>query len=272
MSATVCFRIAAPEGEREGLIADLYSYECLGIWEAHGELVAYFSESVQPEPLLALADPVRGIRVAGPEGVPDRDWEARWREGLAPRRVGPLWVRPSWFESPGEPELVIDPKQAFGSGEHATTRLALELVLGALRPGDWVLDVGTGSGILGLAALRCGAAFALGHDNDPVACRNAAENRANNELPLALYCGTLDALAEGSEFDLVVANMLSGRLLPWRGRLSAVCKRDLVLSGYLEQEVDTVEGALLQQGWTLATSRREGQSGDVWCAAHLVHD
>ena len=167
---------------------------------------------------------------------------------------------------------MIDPQQAFGSGEHATTRLALELVLAALRPRDRVLDVGTGSAILALGALRCGAGWALGHDIDPVACRNAAQNRDRNGLSLALYCGTLEALAASAEFDLVVANLLSGRMRPWLGRLASLSRRDLVISGYLESERAAVVAGFGAYGWTVAAARSEAQSGDLWGAAQLVHD
>ena len=111
------------------------------------------------------------------------DWSTRWREGLGPRRVGRLTVVPSWFESPEtlrQPVVVLDPETAFGSGEHGSTRAALALLERHLRPGDRVLDLGSGSGILAIAAVKLGAVSAVGIENDPeanpVAWRNAERN------------------------------------------------------------------------------------------------
>jgi ribosomal protein L11 methyltransferase len=110
------------------------------------------------------------------------DWTTRWRDGLGPRHFGRLMVVPSWIElSRGDgPAVVLDPESAFGSGEHGSTRAALTLLERHLRPGDRVLDLGSGSGILAIAAAKLGAASAVGIENDaeanPVAWRNAERN------------------------------------------------------------------------------------------------
>jgi ribosomal protein L11 methyltransferase len=140
-------RIRAPICQHDRLVGELFGLGTLGIEERDRELWAYFDPPAPLEELRALLG-VPPIEIGDAEQVPDQDWNARSREGLAPRRVGPLWIRPSWCAPAGSPELVLDPAQGFGSGEHASTRLALELALGALRRGDRMLDVGTGSGIL----------------------------------------------------------------------------------------------------------------------------
>jgi ribosomal protein L11 methyltransferase len=110
------------------------------------------------------------------------DWTMRWRDGLGPRHFGRLTVVPSWIELPADdgPAVVLDPESAFGSGEHGSTRAALTLLERHLRPGDRVLDLGSGSGILAIAAAKLGAASAIGIENDaeanPVAWRNAERN------------------------------------------------------------------------------------------------
>ena len=270
MSATARFRLVASVALRDVLLAELHSLGCLGVEERESELLAYFVADAPSAPVLALA--ADGVRVIGPEPVPDADWEARWRRGLEPRRVAGLWLRPSWCGTRGAPEIVIDPQQAFGSGEHASTRLAMRLLLDALQPGDRVLDVGTGSGILGLAALRMGAVHALGLDLDPVACRNAVENRARNRLPLALYCGTLDALRADVSCDLVVANLLASRLAPLYARLAAHAGRALVVSGLLAGERDEALASLAGLGLRVEDEASERQSGDLWCALCLAHE
>ncbi len=110
------------------------------------------------------------------------DWTTRWRDGLGARAFGRLTVVPSWVERlAGEgPTVVLDPESAFGSGEHGSTRAALTLLERHLRPGDRVLDLGSGSGILAIAAAKLGAAGAVGIENEaeanPVARRNAERN------------------------------------------------------------------------------------------------
>jgi ribosomal protein L11 methyltransferase len=111
------------------------------------------------------------------------DWTLRWRDGLGPRRFGRLTVVPSWVAGADATDLstvVLDPETAFGSGEHGSTRAALTLLERHLRAGDRVLDLGSGSGILAIAAAKLGASRAIGIENDvdvnPVARRNAERN------------------------------------------------------------------------------------------------
>jgi len=269
-------RFGGPPSALDLLVAELDSLGTLGIEERGNSdeplVLAYFEGgTVSAEELAAAALACPGTRWLGFESVPPKDWEQAWRAGLAPRRIGPLWIRPSWCDSPGEPELVIDPKQAFGSGEHATTRLALRLLLEDLRAGDAVLDVGCGSGILGLAALRLGAGSALAFDLDPVACANAAENRRLNALPLQLFCGELAALRPHARFDALVANMLWSQVATCLPRLLELPGRVLVVSGYLAAERGQALSRLCSGGWECAAELEEEQGGDRWCAARLQH-
>jgi len=111
------------------------------------------------------------------------DWSTRWRDGLGPRRFGRLTVVPSWVPEAAYPDqytVVLDPESAFGSGEHGSTRAALTLLEQLLQPGRLVLDLGSGSGILAIAAMKLGAARAIGIETDPEANRVGLRNADRN--------------------------------------------------------------------------------------------
>jgi ribosomal protein L11 methyltransferase len=270
---TLEVRIAAPPAEWDRLAAELFELGTLGIEERDGEgLIAWFrADWDRRAELHALEDAARGVRVAALRLRPDEDWARSWREGLGARQVAGLWIRPSWVRSSGLPELVIDPAQAFGSGEHASTRLALDLLIGALRSGDRLLDFGAGSGILALAALRLGAERAVGVEIDPVACRNAAENAELNDLCPDWLCGSLDAVAASARFDGAVANLLWSRLEPCLARVAAHATRFVVLSGFLASERASVIEAVHACNLEIALERSEPQSGDHWHALLVEH-
>jgi ribosomal protein L11 methyltransferase len=142
------------------------------------------------------------------------DWSTRWREGLSARRVGRLTIVPSWLPEASEPDpltIVLDPETAFGSGEHGSTRAALALLGRLLRSGDDVLDLGSGSGILTIAAVKLGAASAIGIEIDAeandVAHRNAQRNGVSTRVEFLE--GDASALAPLlGPVDLVVSNIL----------------------------------------------------------------
>jgi ribosomal protein L11 methyltransferase len=111
------------------------------------------------------------------------DWSTRWRDGLGPQRFGRLTVVPSWVPEAAYPDqytVVLDPESAFGSGEHGSTRAALTLLEQLLQPGQLVLDLGSGSGILAIAAMKLGAARAIGIETDPEANRIGLRNADRN--------------------------------------------------------------------------------------------
>jgi len=111
------------------------------------------------------------------------DWTTRWRDGLGPRQFGRLTVVPSWLPEAAHPDqhtVVLDPESAFGSGEHGSTRAALILLERLLQPGQLVLDLGSGSGILAIAAVKLGASRAIGIETDPEANRVGLRNADRN--------------------------------------------------------------------------------------------
>ena len=139
-----------------------------------------------------------------PEAV--TDWSVRWREGLEPVTVGRLTVAPPWRAGPAsDDQIVIEPGQAFGTGHHETTAAALHVLQELDLVQAHVLDVGTGSGVLAIAAARLGAGRVVAVDTDPVAVGVARDNALANRVPLDVRRGSVE-VAPGS-FDVVVANL-----------------------------------------------------------------
>jgi ribosomal protein L11 methyltransferase len=142
------------------------------------------------------------------------DWSTRWRDGLGPRRFGRLTVVPSWVPEAAHPDrytVVLDPESAFGSGEHGSTRAALTLLEELLQPGQLVLDLGSGSGILAIAAVKLGAARAIGIETDPEANRVAHRNADRNSVAgrVELLEGDAGVLAPlVGPADLILSNIL----------------------------------------------------------------
>jgi ribosomal protein L11 methyltransferase len=146
--------------------------------------------------------------------VDGTDWSTRWRDGLGARRIEQLTVIPSWLPAASDPDpltIVLDPETAFGSGEHGSTRVALTLLARTLRRGDRVLDLGSGSGILALAAIKLGAARAVGIDTDPEANEVATRNGVRNGVAdrVEFLEGDAGALAPLlAPADLILSNIL----------------------------------------------------------------
>lgn len=241
--------------------------------EDGGRLVTHLPEPPHPAALAeelrrTLQDDLPGaaidVRLAWQA---HEDWSETWKRGLAPRRLTPrLWVTPSWCRpdaGPGEIVLVLDPGMAFGTAEHGTTRGCLRLLDGAVRPGQSVLDLGTGSGILAIAAARLGAGDVLALEGDAWALEPARENVEANGVAdrVEIRAGWVgpEELAALRPRDGVVANLhpaVLERLLP--GFRSAVRSGGwLIVSGILDTEWDGLARAVTEAGF-----RREALDAD----------
>jgi ribosomal protein L11 methyltransferase len=210
------------------------------------------------------------------QSVPAQDWNAAWARSVVPIRIGRrVLVRPSWEPAAAEPddiEVVLDPKQAFGTGHHATTQLLIEWLEERIRGSERVLDVGTGSGLLAMVALRLGAQSALGLDSDPVAieCANdyAAANGFGEELTLRVGdLSSLQALSV-SRFDVILANLDRRTLLDAVEPLAPFLRHGAVLlvSGLLKEDRDEVARAYAAIG----ASARQVRARDGWIAMELL--
>ncbi|MFN8163001.1 MAG: 50S ribosomal protein L11 methyltransferase [Solirubrobacterales bacterium] len=255
------------------VLAELTVLAPNGVEEERGpgyvEYAIYGGEGELPE--LGEIDAAVGagrVEVSATE-VPD-DWADRWRDFHKPLLVGGrLWLRPSW-EGPheGAIDLVVDPGQAFGTGAHPTTRLCLEFLLELQAAGEAngpLTDLGTGSGVLAIAAAKLGWDPIRGYDHEVPALEAAAANAAANEIEVELervnLRETLPSLA-----PTTVANMTAPILAALAAQLTRpAAPRTLVLSGLLPAELDQIAAAFAHAGLAEAERRREGD----WAALLL---
>lgn len=203
--------------------------------------------------------------------VQDQDWTAAWRQFFTPVRAGGLFtILPPWLaDEPdeGRINLVIEPNMAFGTGHHPTTNLCLAVLgeahaAGSFKAGGRFLDVGTGTGILGLGLVKLGLE-GVAIDIDPQATERAAENLALNHLPkesMAIAATTMDGIAPSERFDVIAANILAGPLVELAPRLTQALAPGgvLVLSGILTTQAEDVTKAYLDCGLTRSLRRDLG--------------
>lgn len=195
----------------------------------------------------------------------EEDWAESWKAFFWPQKISQrLVVKPTWRDytpAPGETIILLDPGMAFGTGTHPTTSLCVRLIETYLKTEDAVLDIGTGSGILIIAAAKLGAKEALGIDNDSVAVRVAQDNFALNQLDPARFQAMAGDLAGGvhRRFDLVLANILSEVILVLLDHVTEVMAPGglFICSGIIEDNRQAVLDKMTHLGFEILTVRSE---------------
>ena len=215
-----------------------------------------------------------GLRPVGPlqvRAVDDADWTDAWKRHYVPQRIGRVVIVPSWVSheaAPGDAIVTLDPGMAFGTGLHPTTRACLDLLQQVWPMPVRVLDVGSGSGVLALAALRLGAESAVGYDTDPLAVDAARANAERNGLDrlLEVHQGSLPEVAE-ERFPLVLANLVAALLIDLAPQLATHLAPGgvLVASGIIAERAGEVVEALGAAGLTVTERRHDGE----WVALRL---
>lgn len=205
----------------------------------------------------------------------ESEWAEAWKQYFFVHRVGErIVIVPSWRQyepQAGDVVIRLDPGMAFGTGLHPTTRLCLRALERRVPEGATVLDLGTGSGILAVAAARLGARRVLALDLDAVAARIAAENVALNEVADVVETrqGSLDRQAEqGERFDLVVANISLRVLLALEPELRATLRPDglALLSGVLERDLPILLSSYQRVGWQVVGQEIEAEWALAACS------
>jgi ribosomal protein L11 methyltransferase len=239
----------APASDVELLLADLDDYAPSAVEERGTAVRVFFATSAGRDTAVQALN-LRGIAASAID-VPDEDWARRSQENISPIVVGRICVTPPWHVASLGPSsnivIVIEPSMGFGTGHHATTRLCLAALQTLTINGADALDVGTGSGVLALAAAALGATRSRGIDNDPDAIQSATDNLALNPdashvcFELADLRGGIGAAAA----DIVTANLTGAVLEQAAGELVAAVRPGgtLIVSGLTTPERPAVEAA-----------------------------
>ena len=206
--------------------------------------------------------PIGALRV---RPVDDGEWTDAWKRSYVAQHIGRVAIVPSWLDEPerqGEVRITLDPGMAFGTGLHPTTRACLELLQEVEPTPARVLDVGSGSGILSLAALRLGAGSVLALDTDPLAVRATRENAERNSLAERIEArhGTLP-LVPVERFGLVLANLVAAVLVELAPELAAhlATGGTLLAGGIIAPRGSEVEGALCAAGLAIVDRWDDGE-------------
>jgi ribosomal protein L11 methyltransferase len=263
-------------GDRAPLLAEgLLALGGRAAEEVEGWYVTHVPEPTDVDQFTATARE----RLIAVTGLPDielrsswrehEDWAETWRQGLGARRITDrIVVRPTWVEASDTTDrdvvIVLDPGMAFGTAEHGTTRGCLRLLDRVVSPGDRVLDVGSGSGILSIAAAHLGAASVLAVESDSLACEALAENLELNGVVDQVTALELsvdnDWLSVRGPFSGIVANIETGILSPLLIGFAEALERDgwLILSGIMESEWSGMLARTSAAGFLLVESDADG--------------
>ncbi len=271
-----------PEAERafdlrDRILAGLDDFQPTAIEESTTAWRVFFSAARSREGALGWLRGLHDVRVTVEAlDVEDEDWARRSQADLRPVRVGRIVVTPPWSAAEARRDAALDtllivvaPSTGFGTGHHASTRLCLALLQEIPVRGRTVLDVGTGSGVLAIAAARLDAQSVVAVDNDPDAIEAAKETLALNpaDVPVVVECGDFRAMPH-RRAAIILANLTGELLRRSAGEIANRVNRpgDIVVSGVLAEEQPAVVGAFQAAGAALRAVKAE----DEWVGLHFA--
>ena len=269
---TVELTIPVDENQHEVLIARLEEFGFNGFRQDEGALRAYIStEDWSAGKSQYVASWLKKQGAHGPVEeriIEEQNWNALWEETLQPMRVGPFWIKPTWAEAPTEADgaivLDIDPKMSFGTGYHESTRLMLQFLPDLVSEGDVILDAGTGTGVLAIAAVHLGAKKVLAFDVSEWSDVNARENCEQNGVAESVEVrhGDIGVVPE-SGFDGILANIERDILIDMLPDFAEKVTPGgyVALAGLLIEDQPPMREAIAANGFTIA---REATENEWW--------
>ena len=260
-----------PGSDREAVIAALFSVGAQGVQELDDQLVTLLADESKADAVTCAVLAASPDALVETEPTPRVDWSERWRGAVRAQRLGNLVIAPPWLAEHYDAAraVIIDPGMAFGTGEHPTTRGVVRLLPSVLRDHDRVADLGAGSAVLSIAAVKLGAAHAFAIEMDRDAIGNAEENIARNGVADSVTVLEGDAkvlLPLVAPVDVVLANIISSALLALLPiiRSSLADGGRAILSGILREERMEMLTALQATGWRV---EREDHEDNWWSVA-----
>jgi ribosomal protein L11 methyltransferase len=267
-------RISLKDDFHELLIAELFDLDFEGFEQEDDLLIASIPtqrfDDTKREDIERMLMKLGGeSSIQSEKIIPDQNWNEAWEKTIQPQTIGEFYVHPTWSASNAEIgdkiELMIDPKMAFGTGYHATTRVMLEWLPEVIKKGDKVLDAGTGTGILAIAALKLGAESAFGFDIDEWSETNAQENILLNKVEnFEVKLGSTEVIPDGEKYDVILANINRNALIDLIPVLLTFLNEGgkLLLSGLLEED----EATMLKQEALQEVTHKGTRQHKEWIA------
>lgn len=268
---------------------DYIDQDLMGLADCETCITVYLPDNEQGADMLAsIRSMLREVKASDSDGaygrleaelssIREEDWANNWKQYFKPLKIGnKLVIKPSWEDYDNNDDriiLEIDPASSFGTGQHHTTRLCLELLEKCLKPGDKLLDLGCGSGILSIGAMLLGADSAVAVDIEQNAAATAAENAVKNNISpdkYTVYFGNIlddEKLADkiDGDYDVITANIVADVLIAMKGHFMRYLRKggNLIVSGIIEERMEEVFSALEEAGFV----RGEISVRDGWAAA-----
>ena len=264
--------VADPE-QSEIVVALLSDYPFEAFDEAEGELRAYIqtAEWSQCQKWVESMLVEQGLRFAALE-VEQQNWNAEWESGFSPVRVDgrrPIYIRAEHHSAPDDDilDVVIAPRMSFGTGHHITTALMSRSIAELDFSGKRGLDMGCGTGVLAIVALKCGAQSMVGVDIDDWACDSCRDSMVLSGVEIDVRCGSMDVVA-GEKFDFVLANINRNILLADMDRYASCMHKgsELFMSGFYVQDIPAIREKAESLGMTFLHHREKNN----WAAVKFV--
>ena len=259
-----------PDHLHEHFIAELMDQDFYGFEQLGNKLIAYieaprYNDTTREfiEQMVALFPEVAFREMAS---IEEKNWNEVWEQTIQPQRIGPFLVKPTWSKEQAKSSeilLEIDPKMAFGTGYHETTRLILKQLSGIDFSEKVILDAGTGTGILAIASIKSGASRAVGFDVDPWSDVNARENTIINQVndQVDIRLGGAEVIKEAEIFDITLANINRNVILDLIPFFVKKTKQNgtILLTGLLDRDELMIREKLKDEPVDILDLRQEGE-------------